>query len=85
MTTSEVGPSPAGVDPARSDPDPVRAEARRRLEARREFTSHVMAYVVVNTFLIGTWAVTGAPLEHPIEMLGSARTWSASPGWLPSV
>lgn len=34
--------------------------ARKRLEDRRDFTSHFVAYVVVNAFLIGVWALTDA-------------------------
>lgn len=34
--------------------------ARKRLQDRRDFTSHVVAYVVVNALLIGVWALVGA-------------------------
>ena len=33
--------------------------ARKRVQAKRDFTSHVVAYVVINAFLIGVWALTG--------------------------
>ncbi len=37
-----------------------RQRARRRVEAKRKFQADVVAYVVVNAFLIGVWAVSGA-------------------------
>ena len=36
-----------------------REEARQRLQVRRDFSAHLAAYVVVNTFLIGIWATSG--------------------------
>ena len=34
-------------------------DARKRVERKRKFRGDVVAYVVVNAFLIGVWAVTG--------------------------
>lgn len=39
--------------------DPVREQARKRIEGRREFASHAVAYVVINAALVGIWAITG--------------------------
>lgn len=36
-----------------------REVARRRIEARRKLVSDVVAYLVINAFFIGIWAVTG--------------------------
>ena len=36
-----------------------REEARKRLQKRRNLQGGVVAYVVINAFLIGVWAVTG--------------------------
>ena len=36
-----------------------REAARRRVRARRDFTSNVVAYLVINAALVGTWAVSG--------------------------
>ena len=47
-----------------------REAARRRLQARRDFGSHLVSYVVVNVFLVVVWAVTGAGYFWPIWMLG---------------
>jgi hypothetical protein len=50
-----------------------RDEARQRLRARRDFSSHLVAYVVVNGFLIAIWAMTGAGYFWPAWLLG---TWA---------
>lgn len=42
-----------------------RVAARKRLEARREFGSHLVAYLVINMFLLVTWAITGADYFWP--------------------
>jgi len=34
-------------------------QARRRVERRRKFFGDLVAYVVINTFLIGIWATSG--------------------------
>jgi hypothetical protein len=51
-----------------------RAATRRQLQARRDFASHVVAYVVVNALLIGVWAITGAGYFWPAWVLGG---WGA--------
>jgi hypothetical protein len=33
--------------------------ARRRVERKRKFRADLVAYVVINAFLIGVWAATG--------------------------
>ena len=52
MTSSSEAESVA----ARS---PEYERARKRVEKKRKFKGDVVAYVVINTFLIGVWAVTG--------------------------
>ena len=39
----------------------LRERAVKRLRKRRDFYRHVLAYVLVNGFLVIMWAVTGAP------------------------
>ena len=41
------------------------ASARKRLERKRKFQGDVVAYVVVNAFLIGIWAVGGSGYFWP--------------------
>jgi hypothetical protein len=50
-------------------PDTDRDIARKRLQARRDFTSHLVSYIVVNAFLIGVWAVTGAGYFWPFWVM----------------
>jgi hypothetical protein len=52
-------------DPLPTEVDP-RAAALKRLEDKRDFRTHVVAYVVVNSFLVGIWAVTGSGYFWPI-------------------
>ena len=49
--------------------DDRRIQARKQVEKRRDFTAHVVTYVVVNTMLIGIWAVTGAGYFWPVWVL----------------
>jgi fatty acid desaturase len=49
--------------------DDVRTQARKRLEKKRDFSAHVVAYVVVNLMLIGIWAFTGAGYFWPAWVL----------------
>lgn len=44
-------------------------DARKRVANRRDFSSHVVAYVVVNAFLIFVWAITGAGYFWPAWVL----------------
>ena len=44
-------------------------EAKKRVTMRRDFGSHVVSYVVINSFLILVWAVTGAGYFWPIWVL----------------
>jgi 2TM domain len=54
--------------------DSERERARKRLQTRRDFGSHVVAYVVINAFLVGVWAFTGAGYFWPAWVLGG---WGA--------
>lgn len=45
--------------------DEIRKEARARVEKRRDFGAHVVAYVVINAALVVIWAMTGAGYFWP--------------------
>ena len=47
-----------------------RQEARKRVQSRRDFGTHLVTYVVVNAFLVLVWAVTGAGYFWPIWVIG---------------
>ena len=49
-----------------------RDQARTRVQNRRDFGAHLAAYVIINSFLIGIWAMTGAGYFWPVWLLG---TW----------
>ena len=46
--------------------DGLRDEAIERLKKKHDFYPHVIAYVLVNLFLVGIWAVTGAGFFWPV-------------------
>jgi hypothetical protein len=48
-----------------------RDRARKRIEAKRDFGSHVVVYVVINAFVIGIWAFTGAGYFWPAWLIGA--------------
>ncbi len=47
----------------------LREQARKRVQKRRDFTAHLVAYVVVNSMLIGLWAISGAGYFWPAWVL----------------
>jgi uncharacterized ion transporter superfamily protein YfcC len=44
----------------------LRERALKHLKKRRDFKAHVLIYVMVNTFLVVIWAVTGAGFFWPV-------------------
>jgi hypothetical protein len=48
----------------------LRHEATERVRKRREFATHVVAFVVVNAALIAIWALTGGGYFWPAWVLG---------------
>jgi hypothetical protein len=49
--------SAAGTGDAQSSSE--RDEARKRLQARRDFGANIFSYVVINAMLVGIWAFGG--------------------------
>jgi hypothetical protein len=47
------------TEPCDRTTDPARAAARKRIEKRRGLQAGMVAYVVVNAFLVAVWAMTG--------------------------
>jgi 2TM domain len=66
---------------SRSTADPDRELARKRLQDRRDFGAHAVAYVVINTFLLGAWALTGAGYFWPAWVLAAWGAGLALHGW----
>ena len=50
--------------------DDERQRARKQIEAKRDFGSHVAAFVLVNGFVVGIWAFTGAGYFWPAWLIG---------------
>jgi hypothetical protein len=44
----------------------LRQRAMEHLKDKRDFTAHVMAYVLVNVFLVAIWGITGAGFFWPM-------------------
>ena len=57
------------ADEIRVESDDPRKEAIERLKARRELSTHVVSYLVVNTFLVVVWFLTGAGYFWPAWVL----------------
>lgn len=47
----------------------LREQAVKRLKKRREFTAHLLIYVMVNAFLVTIWAVTSHGFFWPIFVI----------------
>jgi len=46
--------------------DELRERAIRRLKKKRDLQGHLIVYVLVNTFIVIIWAVTGSGFFWPI-------------------
>lgn len=55
--------------------------ARARVLRKRKFTGDVMAYVLINAFLVGLWAFTGAGYFWPGWVLGGWGVLLLLDGW----
>ena len=53
-----------------TEEDEERSAVRKRLEARRDFSSHLAAFIVVNGMFIVIWAMTGGGYFWPAWILG---------------
>ena len=58
-----------------------RERARQRVQARRDFSSHVVAYTVINAFLVGAWALTGGGYFWPAWVLAAWGAGLALHAW----
>lgn len=62
MTAPTTKQDRSTVDEA---PVSERQAARKRIEAKRKFRSDVVAYVVINAFLVVAWAISGGGYFWP--------------------
>jgi hypothetical protein len=72
MTDLKGDEGAAAPAPGTQSVSPVtdREQARKRLEAKRDLVNHVVAYVVINAFLVLVWAFTGAGYFWPGWVIG---------------
>jgi hypothetical protein len=54
------------MDEITTDDEELRRLAIERIRKRSDFKAHLLAYVLVNAFLVAIWAVTGADFFWPI-------------------
>jgi uncharacterized membrane protein YecN with MAPEG domain len=48
----------------------LREAAIASLKRKRDFTQHLVSYVVVNLLLVGIWAISGAGYFWPVWVIG---------------
>ncbi|GGK64626.1 2TM domain-containing protein [Ornithinimicrobium pekingense] len=80
-------PPAADADPA-ADPQ-LRAEALKRLQARKDFRTHVTVYLAVLGLLVGIWLVSGGGYFWPVwpamgwglavVLHGASLSWDKEP------
>jgi hypothetical protein len=54
------------TEPTVAPESDLRERALERIEKKREFEAHLLAYLFVNSFLVVIWAVTGAGFFWPV-------------------
>ena len=52
-------------DPSLQTPEQARESAFRRVKAKRDFGAHLVAYAVVNSFLVVMWVLAGGGYFWP--------------------
>lgn len=62
------------------EPD-LREQARQSLKKKRDFRTHLVMFVLVNAFLVGVWAVTGADFFWPIFVIGGWGIGLVADAW----
>lgn len=58
-----------------------RQEAIKAIKKKRDFKGHVVAYVIVNVFLVVVWYFTGAGYFWPIWVMGGWGIGLAFNAW----
>ena len=65
MSSDSASPASSGADKL----DQARAEARTRVQRKREFGANLAAYIVVNAFLVLIWWMSGRGYFWPIWVM----------------
>jgi len=64
-----------------SPDDTLRAEAVSRLKKKRDFATHALIYLLVNSFLVVIWAVTSGDFFWPIFPIAGWGIGLAANAW----
>lgn len=84
-TINEPGSAPAFEKPrGGAEPEPMSADrerARRRLERKKKFRDDLVAYVVINAFLVVIWTVSGHGYFWPGWVMGGWGVFLLLDAW----
>jgi 2TM domain len=70
------------MEAASPNPDDVlREQAINRIKKKRDFATHVVVYVLVNSFLVVIWAVTSGDFFWPIFPIAGWGIGLAANAW----
>jgi len=61
--------------------DEMRQQAIKAIKRKRDFKTHVAAYVIVNLFLVVVWYFTGAGYFWPVWVMGGWGIGLAFNAW----
>jgi hypothetical protein len=67
--TGTVDPTSEGGGRVAIEEGEIRKQARERVQKRRDLGAHIVVYVVVNSMLIGIWAITSGGYFWPAWVL----------------
>lgn len=59
----------------------LRDRALKRLKKRREFATHVVVYLLVNSFIVAIWAATSSGFFWPVFPMAGWGIGLAMNGW----
>jgi 2TM domain len=59
----------------------LRQAAIASIKRKRDFTQHLVSYVVVNALLVGIWAISGAGYFWPAWVIGGWGIGVVFHGW----
>jgi uncharacterized membrane protein len=59
----------------------LREHAIKAIKRKRDFKAHVVAYVIVNAFLVVVWYLTGAGYFWPVWVIGGWGIGLAFNAW----
>jgi 2TM domain len=80
MIRNEAEPHAVAPEPSARE-DALRELAIKQLKKQRDFRGHLLAYVLVNTFLVVLWAVTGTGFFWPVFPMVGWGIWVGMNAW----